>query len=145
MADIETVANLAEDAEDVRAFLQENAGHLDRDEDDGALWWLTMRPRSSPAERFYARVSWNVYPDSPPSVGFADGVGGRTGVTNAWPVVPGYRAPNDICKPFTAEGFALHSEWNSGPDAWPTEGNPFLWVAQVMQNDLDNHWGGRAG
>jgi hypothetical protein len=44
----------------------------------------------------------------------------------------------------TAEGFALHTEWQSGPDAWPAEGNPFLWLAEMLQYDLDNSYMGRA-
>lgn len=60
-------------------------------------------------------VVWTRYPDDPPSILFADAIGGRLGITHAWPVSPGYRAPNDICKPLSAEGYALHPEWRTGP------------------------------
>ena len=58
--------------------------------------------------------------------------------------VPGYRAPGDICQPFTAEGFALHPDWASGPEAWSAEGNPFLRVVAQLQNDLYFRCQGRA-
>jgi hypothetical protein len=29
------------------------------------------------------------------------------------------------------------------PEAWPTEGNPFLWLAELLQYDLDNSYAGR--
>ena len=102
-------------------------------------------PRSAPTERYHPRLAWRSYPDAAPSVLSADGVGGALGITSAWPQIPGCRAPNDISKPFTAEGFALHPEWASGPDAWPTDGNPFLWVVETLQYDLDNAYAGRAG
>jgi hypothetical protein len=145
MADVETLANLAEDEAAVQAFLEENGGLVDRGEADPSIYWLTMRPRTEPAERFFARLAWAVYPDAAPSVAFADAVGGNLGAMTSWPIIPGYRAPNDICKPFTAEGYIAHDEWRRGPDTWPTEGNPFLWVAETLQHDLDNNYGGRAG
>lgn len=76
---------------------------------------------------------------------FASAVRGSLEKTSAWPLISGYRPGSfDICKPFTAEGFGLHKEWQNGPEAWPITGNPFLWVAQVLQNDLDEHYGGRS-
>jgi len=145
MANAESLLNLESDQVAVEKFLKENDGHLMRDEANPALYWLSMRPRSAPSERYHVRVLWTSYPDAAPSILFSDGVGGALGVMHAWPVIPGYRPPNDICKPFTAEGFSLHAEWQSGPDAWPTDGNPFVWVAEVLQNDLNTHYTGRAG
>lgn len=92
------------------------------------------------------RVAWERYPAAPPSVKFADAIGGRLDVTSAWPMIPGYRPGSfDICQPFTAEGFAIHAEWQQGPDRWPAAGNPFLWVAEILQRDLDHRYQGRSG
>ena len=145
MADQETLLNLAADEAAVAGFLAGSGGCLARDETDPATYWLTARPASAPHETYHIKVTWTAYPHQPPSVKFADGIGGPVTVTRAWPVIPGYRAPSqDICKPMTAEGFVLHPEWQSGPDAWPTEGNPFLWLAEMLQYDLDNSYTGRA-
>ena len=144
MADTETLTNLTDDEAAVKAFLSEHDGRLVRDADDPATYWLDLRPASTPGERFYVRLVWTRYPDEPPSILFADAVGGQLGVARAWPVAPGYRAPNDICKPLSAEGYALHPEWRTGPDAWPIDGNSFLWVVETLQYDLDNDYQGRA-
>ena len=144
MADAETLLNLADDEAAVAAFLPEHDGRLFRDADEPAIYWLDLRPASTPDERFYVRLVWTRYPDDPASILFAEAIGGRLGVASAWPSAPGYRAPNDICKPLSAEGYALHPEWQTGPDAWPTEGNPFLWLVAQLQYDLDNEYQGRA-
>jgi len=145
MADQETLLNLAADEAAVAAFLVGCGGRLVRDEADPAAYWLAVRPGSATHETYYVKVTWSVYPGQAPSVKFADGIGGPVTSTRAWPVIPGYRPTSfDICKPFTAEGFALHQEWQAGPDAWPTEGNPFLWVVEMLQYDLDNSYAGRA-
>jgi hypothetical protein len=144
MVDAETRINLDDDEAAVSAFLVEHDGRLVRDADNPEIYWLELRPASDSAERFYPRLVWTRYPDDPPSILFADGVAGPLGVTRAWPLARGYRAPNDICKPLSAEGYALHQEWRAGPDAWPTDGNPFLWVVQQLQYDLDNEYQGRA-
>lgn len=146
MVDQETRLNLEADEPAVAAFLAENDGRLVRDADDPAIYWLTMRPQGAPAERYYLRLVWTAYPHAAPSIKFADSIGGSVSVTAAWPVIPGYRAGSfDICKPMSAEGYALHAEWRSGPDAWPTIGNPFLWVVGQLQYDIDNQYGGRSG
>jgi len=140
--DEESRLNLEQDVPAVEAFLAENGGTLAC---DASVYWLTLRPRSATTERYFARVVWTRYPHQAPSVAFATAVRGDLRVTRAWPNIPGYRVGSfDICRPFTAEGYALHSEWNSGSSAWPTVGNPFLWVAQELQFDLDNSYSGRA-
>ena len=131
--DAETALALEEDEGAVRAFLEENEGCLTADPVVTGQYWVTLRPRSAPQERFYARLAWTRYPHSSPSVLFADAIGGALGSARAWPAIAGYQAPTRICKPFTAEGFAAHTEW-----VWPTTGNPFLWVVTVLQDDLDN-------
>lgn len=145
MADQETLLNLAADEAAVVAFLAGHGGHLARDETDPATYWLTMGPASAPHESYFARLVWASYPYQAPSVKFADRVRGSVTVPGAWPVIPGYRAASfDICKPMTAEGYSLHREWQQGPDAWPVTGNPFLWVAEMLQFDLDHDYHGRA-
>lgn len=143
--DLETRLNLEADEGDVSTSLEEQGGRLDQDENQPGVYWITLHPRTARDETYYARIAWQSYPHEPPSVKFADGVRGSLSVTNAWPVIPGYRPSSfDICKPFTAEGFKLHPGWERGAERWPTDGNPFLWVVQVLQYDLDNHYGGRA-
>jgi len=149
--DLESRLNLEHDEQPVAAFLAENGGGLDRDDTlggeggDPAVYWLTMRPASHPAERYFARVGWEAYPYNHPSIKFATGVRGALNVTSAWPVMTGYRPTSfDICRPISKEGFAIHPEWAEGSTAWPTEGNPFLWVAQTIQFHLDNDYQGRA-
>jgi hypothetical protein len=145
MADAETLLNLEQDEVAVAEFLAENGGHLDQDAADPSVYWLTLRPRSAPDERYFARVGWDGYPHSPPSLKFADRVGGSLTVKAAWPIITGYRPDSfDICRPLCREGYELHAEWKEGTTAWVTEGNPFLWVAQTIQFHMDNEYQGRA-
>ena len=137
--DAESTLALAADEAAVHAFLADNEGTMETDASVAALYWLTLRPQAVPAEKFFVRLAWTLYPHRPPSVSFADGIGGALGIMHAWPLIAGYRAPGDICKPFTAEGFSLHPEWT-----WPVSGNPFLWVVTVLQDDFDTKYSGRA-
>jgi len=161
--DLESELRLVEDAAAVAAFLEENGGLLtagwttradpDLDGDPRAdpelaqepgVYWATMRPRSARSDIYHARLAWSRYPGAPPSVKFATDARGRLDVTSAWPICPGYRPPSfDICSAFTSEGFATHPEWNT-QHPWPTTGNPFLWVVQLVQGHLDRSYGGRA-
>jgi hypothetical protein len=148
--DGESALNLAADEVAVAEFLDANGGHLERDDrldepGDPAVYWLAMRPRTAADEEYVARVEWFVYPYNEPSIRFADGVRGALSNVRAWPLITGYRAASfDICRPMTREGYAVHPEWRTGSTAWPTEGNPFLWVVQTMQFHLDNEYQGRA-
>jgi len=147
MIDEESRLNLADDQPLVEEFLADFGGELlQRSEDaNDAVYWLTVHPRNVPADSYVARIAWTRYPDAAPSVKFADGVGGSLSVVKAWPQCKGYR-PNDfdICKPFTAEGFSVHPEWGTGIHAWPTTGNPFLFVVSQIQDDLNHSYQGRA-
>lgn len=145
VVDAETKLNLEADEAAVGNFLEKHGGRLERDPGEPGIYWATLRPKNTTEEEYYARVAWSCYPHAPPSVKFADHVCGSLNVTSAWPVAPGFRPTSfDICKPLTAEGFALHPEWHTGPDAWPTTGNPFLWVVQTLQHDLDTGYEGRS-
>lgn len=152
--DYESQLRLESDAAAVRVALEAAGGQLvrrDRDAGDAepadppGLYWAVIQPAAPATDVFVARLLWTVYPDRPPSLLFATEVGGLTNIPSAWPAAQGYRAPGDVCKPFTAEGQALHSEWGSGPHAWRSEGNPFLYVVETVQTDIDRAKGGRAG
>ncbi len=142
--DVESRLALIEDEAAVLDFLALHGGMVVTDPGDEAIRWVTLHPRATPAETYFVRLRWMSYPHAAPSVLFTTAVGGQTGVTSAWPQIPGYRPPNDICMPFTAEGLALHSEWNTGPDAWTPALNPYLRVITQLQDDLDNRYAGRA-
>lgn len=149
--DKESRLNLETDEPEVAALLVEHGGLLDRDDrlgdetGDAAVYWATMRPHWAPGETYIARIEWFAYPYEPPSIKFATGVRGSLSVTSAWPVITGYRAASfDICKPMCREGYVTHLEWKEGSTAWPTQGNPFLWVVFTMQIDFNDNYQGRA-
>lgn len=144
MASADTLLTLDADEEAVVALLDDCGGLLLREEDDPSVFWLQMRPASALQETFYVRLGWTQYPDAPPSVRFHASIGGRFDLRSSWPIIPGYRIDAwDICKPFTAEGYRVHSEWTQGPHAWNSSGNPFLFVVETLQSDLDHRYGGR--
>jgi len=144
MGTLETELTLEADEEAVVSFLDEHGGLIIRDVDTVGLYWLVLHPKSAPEETFYTRVHWSTYPGGPPSVRYADGIGGTITDPRAWPIIPGYRVGSfDICKPFTSEAYGIHPEWRTGPTAWSPAGNPFLWVAQTLQFDLNTSYGGR--
>lgn len=141
---LEAQLSLKADAEAVVVALDEYDGTALRDEDAEGLYWLVLKPSRDPREVFYARIEWADYTSLPASVRFCDGVGGPWEVNQAWPNVPGYRlGAFDICQPFTAEGYAAHPEWTNGPHAWQPAGNPFLYLANRLQFDLNNRYQGR--
>ncbi len=143
--DLESRLNLLVDAREVAYYLLEHDGAVKRESAEDNTYWLILTPVSAPTETYYVRVGWQSYPHQPPSVKFADRVRGSLQLTSSWPVIPGYRPTSfDICQPFTAEGYNLHLEWRSGPEAWTATGNPFLWVVQTLQNDLDIRYVGRS-
>ncbi|TDX04027.1 hypothetical protein [Kribbella sp. VKM Ac-2566] len=143
--DAESTVALARDVPAVEAYLATTGGHLARRNDDPAgLYWVTIRPTNPAAAAFVARVAWSVYPHRPPSILFATAVGEPTGDPRGWPAAAGYRAPVDICKPFTAEGQNLHAEWATGTHAWRNNGNPFLYVVENLIDDINRVQGARA-
>lgn len=143
--DYESQLRLERDAVAVRVALEAAGGQLiHRDDEPTGLYWALIQPSTADNAPFIARILWSVYPDRPPSLLFANEVGGATEIMSAWPAAPGYRAPADVCKPFTAEGLALHIEWGNGPNVWRSEGNPFLYVVETVQGDIDRVSGARA-
>lgn len=146
--DRETELNLASDAPAAADFLAGRGGHLHWPVDgDPCIWWAEMRPAANTGETYFARIRWSVYPGAPPSIKFATAVGGSIEDPRAWPMIGGYRPPSlDICKPFTAEGYALHPDWADTNQAWTGEGNPFVAVVSELQRDLNSPgYGGRYG
>jgi hypothetical protein len=145
--DLESRLRLERDIPPVEEFLSSTGGAVHRrDQDPDGLYWVVLQPRNRERSPFTARVCWTVYPSRPPSLLFAPAIGQPTNVRSAWPDAPGYRAQqNDVCKPFTAEGQALHkAEWATGPHAWRGTGNPFLYVIETVQSDIDRVDGKRS-
>ncbi|GAA2103632.1 hypothetical protein GCM10009759_39240 [Kitasatospora saccharophila] len=146
--DLESNLRLADDVPAVEAFLASTAGRLHhREQDPDGLFWAEIQPSNSERAALVARIEWTVYPHRAPSLIFVESVGALTaGTPNALPGADGYRCgPNDVCKPFTAEGQQLHPEWGTGPHAWRSTGNPFLYVVENVQGDIDRVDGRRAG
>jgi hypothetical protein len=138
--DRESELSLAADAPAAAAFLAGRGGTLhDTTATEPGTWWAELHPASEPQQTFYARIGWSVYPGAAPSVKFAMEIGGPLGDPAAWPVVPGYRPTSlDICKPFTAEGFAIHPDWAQSSQAWIGDGNPFLAIVRELQRNLNS-------
>jgi len=142
--DLESRMRLERDATAVEELLASTGGRLEhRPDDPDGLYWAVIQPSDISRSPFVVRLLWTVYPQRPPSLLFATAVGGPTNSPTAWPVAAGYRAPNDVCKPFTAEGQGLHPEWAAGPHAWRSVGNPFLFVVDTVQGDIDRVGGER--
>lgn len=137
--DRESELSLVADAGAAAAFLRERGGHLHEPVDGGpGVWWAQVRPASDPHETYYARIGWSVYPGAPPSIKFATSLDGAITDPMAWPVAPGYRPTClDVCKPISAEGFALHPDWARTTQSWRGQGNPFLAVVREIQRDLN--------
>jgi hypothetical protein len=138
--DRESELSLAADAPAAVGFLAGRGGVLhDPTDADPCGWWAQLHPASDTAEIFYVRIAWRAYPGAAPSVKFAKEIGGTLIDPTAWPVIPGYRPSSlDICKPFTAEGFAIHPDWAASSQAWSPEGNPFLAVVRELQRNLNS-------
>lgn len=105
----------------------------------------TMSPRSSPNEKFQARLWWMEYPGGLPSLKFRNPATGSLADPHAWPVCPGFRPTSfDTCVNWTAEGHGLHPEWSqSAATRWNTSGNPLFRALCIVQDTLDLGFGGR--
>lgn len=143
--DFESQLRLERDAEDVQSALEAAGGRLiRRDDDPVGLYWAEIKPSAPDTKAFIARIQWTIYPGRQPSVLFTPEAGGKTTSPGGWPAAPGYRVGLDICKPFTAEGLTVHPEWSNGPYAWRSEGNPFLYIIEIVQGDIDRVAGARS-
>jgi hypothetical protein len=138
--DRESELSLVADAPAAVAFLRDRGGGLHEPlEDEPGVWWAQLRPAGDPEETYYARLGWSVYPGVPPSIKFAASLRGAITDPRAWPLAPGYRPTClDVCKPISAEGFALHPDWAHTTHAWRGEGNPLLAVLRELQRDLND-------
>ena len=137
---------LEQDEPAARDAASHHGATLEHNDGESCVYWLTMSPPDQPTEKFFARIAWTSYPHAPPSIKFADTIGGRLDLSSAWPVIPGYRpGERDICQPFTAEGHAIHSDWSQGPEAWRGTGNPFLWIVLQMLHGMTDRYQGRSG
>lgn len=138
--DRESELHLTGDAPAAADFVASRGGRLHPPLEGGsAAWWVEIHPAGEPQETYTARIGWSSYPGAPPSIRFAPSIGGTLSDPRAWPLTPGYRPTQlDVCKPFTAEGFALHPDWASSSAAWTGTGNPFLAVVRELQRDLNS-------
>lgn len=144
MLDLASKLSLEEDLPAVMDQVVDHGALLQAGSEPGEFW-LTMSPPSAPHETFHVRILWSRYPDAPPSVKFADAIDGRLDLSSAWPIIPGYRPGDlDICQPFTAEAYKVHPDWAAGPEAWPSEGNPFEWVVTRLLHDMCDRYQGRS-
>src|SRR5882724_1608077 len=102
----ESLLNLTADEDKVSSKVIDHGGQVHKDPEEEGEYWIVLHPNSNREETYIVRIKWTRYPQLPPSVKFADRIGGSLNVTKAWPLIPGYRPGNfDICKPFTAEAF----------------------------------------
>ena len=126
--------------QDLREILAVQDPHRWKIQNLGGLQVLvTTSSEKAPGEVFIARLSWERYPDEPPSLKFQDAVTGSLKTPTAWPELRGFRPGSlDACVNWTKEGFALHPEWRNDPDKkWNPVGNPLLRVIKTLQNELD--------
>jgi hypothetical protein len=91
------------------------------------------------AESYTIRFVAAGYPDSAPSIKPVDPATGASDVRTAWPDCDGFRPTTDLCMPLSAEGYAVHPEWQNDPVlCWRSAGNPLLRVLEELQILLDN-------
>jgi hypothetical protein len=135
--------NLQEDFEKVLSC--EDAARWKLEKPGSLEVYAAMSSVHYPEELFQARLLWTDYPGRPPSLKFRDPATGQLDLPRAWPVVRGFRPQNlDACVSWCQEGFAFHPEWEKDPQyRWDSKGNVLLKVLRILQDELDNHCGGR--
>jgi len=105
---------------------------------------VELAPAFHPDHVFHARLVWDRYPDSPPSLVFFDPQSGSKDEPRAWPTGGPFRPVTGLCVNYTREGFAMHPEWvNDARLRWQTGGNVLLKVLRFLQDDLDTGYSGR--
>jgi hypothetical protein len=91
------------------------------------------------AESYVLRFIAAAYPDSAPSIKPVDPTSGTSETRSAWPDCDGFREPTDLCMPLSAEGYAVHPEWQRDPMLrWDSAGNPLLRVLEELQAHINN-------
>lgn len=117
---------------------------LERDKSVPLGVFLTLHPRSHPADTYKARLRWTDL-FKPPSLKFIDIDTGSETNPSAWPKCFGFRPSSlDACLPWTAEGHALHPEWTtSAANSFPKVDAPLQFALLHLQNSLDNTYSGR--
>lgn len=144
MSDEFSVLNFEQDLQDALGAFDATRWTLEQAGDLEV--WATMSPSGHPQDSFQARLLWREYPGEPPSLKFRDPMTGRLDLPSAWPQVRGFRPGSlDACVNWTLEGMNLHPEWRT--DAryrWDCRGNVLLKVLRRLQEELDQHFQGRA-
>jgi hypothetical protein len=105
----------------------------------------TMHSLQEPKELFQVRLVWRSYPNEAPSLKFLDEASGSLGVPGAWPRLPGFRPTSlDACVNYCIEGLRLHPDWQKDPRfVWNPTGNVLLKILRILQQEFDDHYGGR--
>lgn len=143
MSDQLSALNLDDDLGEVLALPEASRWVIER---AGPLEiWVMLTAVSYPAEQFQARLAWQSYPDQAPSLKFRDPATGRLDLPTAWPQAPGFRPSSlDACVNWSAEGLALHPEWQNDPNyRWDPRGNTLLKILRLIQETLDDGFQGR--
>ena len=104
-----------------------------------------VSPKKESTESYSARLRWDRYPGSWPSLKFLDATTGLENNPCAWPQCTAFRPSSfDTCVMWTKEGHALHPEWGNAPATRcdPT-GNGLFRVLNLLQHTLDYDYTGR--
>jgi len=142
--DRESLLCLQGDEPAVIEYLAPLGGELCESTDEDGVQWLKLVAPDEQPEVFFARLAWTRYPGQPPSIKFASGIDGPLDDPLTWPNAKGFRPTSlDICRPFCAEGLALHPDWQNSSEKWSAEGNPLLFVVQCLQDALTTSFSGR--
>ena len=143
MSDELSKLNLRDDFEEASTIAEAARWKLEMPSDLEVV--LTFSPASAPNDVFQARLLWDKYPDEAPSLKFRDPNSGRLDLSQAWPIVRGFRPQSlDACVSWCKEGFTIHPEWRNDPRyAWDKSHNPLLRVLRTLQDELDTYYQGR--
>jgi hypothetical protein len=144
-AEVPTAADLAFEEDLAEAEATEDAARWKTERGKGQEVFVTMHSIVDPNNRYQARLAWTRYADDAPSLKFRNPTTGSLTDATAWPIVRGFRPTSfDTCVNYSAEGFALHPEWQLDSKLrWRPDGNIVLKVLRILQAELDEYYGGR--
>jgi hypothetical protein len=144
MANELELARFKQEWRDIRALPEASRWQLERDKSVPLGLFAVMHPASKPTELFQARIRWTNY-FGPPSLKFINITSGADTDPAAWPRCYGFRpGALDTCLPWTAEGHALHREWQgSATHSFPEVELPMQYVLLRIQHSLDGSYEGR--